>query len=586
MIGLIATTANGRRNAAHLAEVWPSARLFEDGPKNSLRRAWSECDGIVLFLAVGAAVRLVAPLLSDKRRDPGVVCVDDAGRFAVALTGGHRETGGANALASRVADALGAEPVVTTASDALNVPALDSFGADLGFQIEESSDIAAVGAAMVSGERVNFVSDHRWPLGPLPTNVERTDEPEPPMIFVTDRFLEAPRPSVVYRPPSLILGVGCSRGVESEEIMSLVRLSLEGAGLSGKSVAALASVEAKRDEAGLLEAARMLGVPVRFHPAAALAEMKVPNPSEVVERAVGTSSVAEAAVMAEGAELVVEKRKSAMATVAVGRLPVRGRLFLVGLGPGDGSLIPPLARNALTRSGLIVGLEQYVDRVRHLLRSGARTSTPPLGEEVERAKLALDEARAGGSVALVSSGDAGVYAMASPALELAGDDMDVVMVPGITAAQSAASLLGSPLGHDHASISLSDLLTPWTVIEARLDAAASGDFVIALYNPRSKGRDWQLGKAREILLHHRSPETPVGIVREAYRPSQSVALTDLGSLRPESVDMLTTVIVGSSSTETRAGRMVTPRGYEARERERASSLAPDSPLAGDGSILP
>jgi cobalt-precorrin 5A hydrolase/precorrin-3B C17-methyltransferase len=158
MIGLIATTANGRRNAAHLAEVWPSARLFEDGPKNSLRRAWSECDGIVLFLAVGAAVRLVAPLLSDKRRDPGVVCVDDAGRFAVALTGGHRETGGANALASRVADALGAEPVVTTASDALNVPALDSFGADLGFQIEESSDIAAVGAAMVSGERVNFVS--------------------------------------------------------------------------------------------------------------------------------------------------------------------------------------------------------------------------------------------------------------------------------------------------------------------------------------------------------------------------------------------------------------------------------------------
>ncbi|MGI8909806.1 MAG: precorrin-3B C(17)-methyltransferase [Rubrobacteraceae bacterium] len=562
MIGLVAATANGRRNAAHLAEAWPDTRLYEDGPKDSLRRAWTECDGIVLFLAAGAAVRLIAPLLADKRGDPGVVCVDDAGRFAVALTGGHRKVGGANTLAWRVGDALGAEPVVTTASDALNAPALDSLGADLGFEVEENSDLAAVGAAMVSGERVSLISDHRWPFGPLPENVERTNEPKPPMILVTDRLLDAPRPSVVYRPPSLVVGVGCSRGAESGEILALVRSSLEEAGLSGKSVGALASVEAKSDEAGLLEAARTLGAPARFHPAAALAAMEVPNPSEVVERAVGTPSVAEAAVMVEGAELVAEKRKSAMATVAVGRLPVRGRLFLVGLGPGDGALIPPLARDALAHSELVVGLEQYVDRVRHLLRPGTRTSTPPLGEEVERARLALDEARAGGSVALVSSGDAGVYAMASPALELAGDDVDVMMVPGITAAQAAASLLGSPLGHDHASISLSDLLTPWTVIEDRLEAAAIGDFVIALYNPRSKGRDWQLGKARETLLQHRSPDTPVGIVREAYRPGQSVTLTDLGSLRPESVDMLTTVIVGSSRTEARAGRMVTPRGYE------------------------
>jgi cobalt-precorrin 5A hydrolase / precorrin-3B C17-methyltransferase len=250
-----------------------------------------------------------------------------------------------------------------------------------------------------------------------------------------------------------------------------------------------------------------------------------------------------------------------MATVAVGRLPARGRLFLVGLGPGDGALIPPLARDALAASELVVGLEQYVQRIRHLLRPGTRLSTPPLGSEVERAKAALAEAQAGGSVALVSSGDAGVYAMASPALELAGGDVDVAVVPGITAAQAAASLLGSPLGHDHCSISLSDLLTPWEIIQERVRAAAEADFVLSLYNPRSKGRDWQLGKVREILLDHRSPGTPVGVVREAFREGQSVLLTDLGSLRPESVDMLTTVIVGNSRTEVRAGRMVTPRGY-------------------------
>jgi len=562
VIGLVAATANGRRNATHLAEAWPDVRLYEGGPKEALRQAWMECDGIVAFLAVGAAVRLVAPLLVDKRSDPGVVCVDDAGRFAVALTGGHRETGGANTLAGRVADALGAEPIITTASDTLNVPALDSLGADLGFDIEEGSDLASVGAAMVSGERVNLVSDYRWPIGPLPENVGSTDEMAAPMILISDRTTNVPHPSVVYRPSSLIVGVGCSRGAECREILKFVRSSLSEAGLSEKSIAALASVDAKSDEAGLLEAALALNVPMRFHPAATLAEMGVPNPSEVVERAVGTPSVAEAAVVAEGADLIAEKRKSAMATVAVGRLPVRGRLFVVGLGPGDEALIPSLARDALARSELIVGLDQYVDRVRHLLRPGTQISTPPLGEEIKRAKLALDEARAGGSVALVSSGDAGVYAMASPALELAEDDVDVISIPGITASQASASLLGSPLGHDHASISLSDLLTPWAVIEARLEAAAAGDFVLTLYNPRSKGRDWQLGKAQEILLRHRPPETPVGVVREAYRPKQSVSITYLASMNPDDVDMLTTVIVGSSRTVVRAGRMVTPRGYE------------------------
>jgi cobalt-precorrin 5A hydrolase/precorrin-3B C17-methyltransferase len=208
-----------------------------------------------------------------------------------------------------------------------------------------------------------------------------------------------------------------------------------------------------------------------------------------------------------------------------------------------------------------VGLGQYVERIRHLLRPGTRVFTLPLGDEVARAEKALAEARAGGSVALVSSGDVGVYAMASPALELAGEDVEVVVVPGVTAAQAASSLLGSPLGHDHCSMSLSDLHTPWEVIENRARAAALGDFVVSVYNPRSKGRDWQLGKVREILLEHRPPDTPVGIVKNAYREEQEVLLADLASLRPEDVDMLTVVVVGNSQTRLVAGRMVTPRGY-------------------------
>ncbi|MBA2443477.1 MAG: precorrin-3B C(17)-methyltransferase [Rubrobacter sp.] len=562
MIGLVHATANGRRRAEHLAAVWQEAHLYEESAKTSLHRAWTECDGIVLFLATGAAVRLIAPLLRDKHEDPGVVTVDDAGRFAVVLAGGHE--GGANALADRVAASLGAEAVVTTASDALGVPALDSFGRDLGLRLEKGGDVAAVSAALVSGETVRLAADRRWPFGPLPENLVLAEgREEGPAIVVSDRLLKPPRPSIVYRPPSLVAGVGCSRGAAPDEILGLLRGSLEEAGLSLESVSALASVDVKADEAGLLLAAEELGVPLRLYPAEELAAREVPNPSPVVEEAVGTPSVSEAAVLLSGGELVVEKRKSANATVAVGRLPVRGKLSLVSLGPGEEGLLPPQAREALAAAELVVGLDQYVDRVRHLLRPGTRVLMPPLGDEIERARLVIDEARAGGSAALVSSGDVGVYAMASPALELLGDadDVEVSVVPGVTAAQAAASLLGSPLGHDHCSISLSDLLTPWEVIERRVRAAALGDFVVSLYNPRSRGRDWQLGKVRGMLLEHRSPENPVGIVTDAYRPTQRVALTDLGSLRVEDVDMLTVVVVGNSQTWVTGGRMVTPRGY-------------------------
>ncbi|MDQ4002612.1 MAG: precorrin-3B C(17)-methyltransferase [Actinomycetota bacterium] len=565
MIGLIAATENGRRRAAHLAEAWKDTRLYEGKPREAVRRAWDECDALILFLATGAAVRLLSPLLEDKRRDPGVVCVDDAGKFAVALAGGH--AGNANGLAHRVADALGTTPIITTASDVLDMLSLDSLGEGLGLEIEEGSDLAAVGAALVSGEKVRLVSERRWPVGPLPENVVRVEPPvfadelEGPLILISDELLDAPPASVVYRPPSLVVGVGCSRGTGAEEILALLRNTLREGGLSLKSVAFLASVEAKYDEAGLREAADSLGVPLRFYVAEELAQAKVPNPSPVVAGAVGTPSVAEAAVLTSGAELLLEKRKTANATAAIGRLPARGRLVLVSLGPGDDALIPPLARDALATSELVVGLGQYVERIRHLLRPGTRVLALPLGDEVVRAEKALAEVRDGGSVALVSSGDVGVYAMASPALELAGDNVEVIVVPGVTAAQAAASLLGSPLGHDHCSISLSDLLTPWEVIENRVRAAALGDFVVILYNPRSRGRDWQLGNVCEILLEHRPPDTPVGVVKDAYRPTQSVTLTDLASLRPEEVDMLTVVIVGNSQTKLVAGRMVTPRGY-------------------------
>ncbi len=401
----------------------------------------------------------------------------------------------------------------------------------------------------------------------MPASVVSADQASAPCLLITDRLVDPPRPAVVYRPPSLVVGVGCSSGAAAAEILELVDRALEEATVVAASVAGMASVDAKRDESGLARAARERGWPLTFHPAERLAAVPVPNPSAAVARAVGTASVAEAAALVDAAELVVPKRKSARATVAVARVRPRGRLYLVGTGPGDPDLVPPRARAALARCELVVGLDRYVDRVRQLLRPGTRVEVSTIGGELERARLALAEARSGAAVALVSGGDAGVYGMASPALAEATPDVEVIAVPGVTAALAAAALLGAPLGHDHCAISLSDLLTPWAVIGDRLEAAARGDFVISLYNPRSAGRGWQLEEARRLLLRHRGPETPVGLVTDAYRPGQRVELTTLGRLDGTSAGMTTTVVIGSSQTRMVAGRMVTPRGY---------------PLHGDG----
>ncbi|WP_435613058.1 precorrin-3B C(17)-methyltransferase [Streptomyces sp. bgisy159] len=557
MIGLISATAAGEAARDRLAAAWPERTRVYDGPvADAVRRAFGECEQLVCFLATGAVVRLVAPLLADKASDPGVVCVDEAARFAVPLLGGHG--GGANALAGEVGEVLGARPVVTTATDAVGLPGLDTLG------LPYEGDVAGVTRALLDGEPVALNAEVAWPLPPLPFT-GRGDR----RVRVTDRAGEPADGEVLLRPPTLVVGVGASRGAPVAEVLDLIEGTLREAGLSPRSVAELATVDAKSEEPGIVGAAARLGVPVVTYPAEELAAVEVPNPSAAPLAAVGTPSVAEAAALAGGGELLVPKRKSAarpaMATCAVVRRPGRGRLAVVGLGPGARDLLTPRAKAELRRASVLVGLDQYVDQIRDLLRPGTRILESGLGAEEERARTAVAEAREGRAVALIGSGDAGVYAMASPALAEASDDIDVVGVPGVTAALAAGAILGAPLGHDHVSISLSDLHTPWEVIERRVRAAAEADLVVTFYNPRSRGRDWQLPKALAILAGHRAPATPVGVVRNASRADESSRVTTLGALDPATVDMMTVVTVGNTATRIIAGRMVTPRGYRWQE---------------------
>lgn len=519
---------------------------------------WAQVDGFVIIAATGIAVRAIARHLYAKATDPAVVCVDDAGRHVVALTGGH--AGGANDLARQVAALLDATAVVSTATDLAGLPALDRLP---GFHAV--GDVAAVTRRWLDGSAPRVA----WDAGLEGYPVPFTGGDGEGLVTVTDAAQPPAAGQVHLRPSSLVLGAGASTGASADGLFSLATARLGQAGLDPACVSAVATADIKATEPAITELATRLGVPLSTYPVAVLAEVPVPHPSTAVAATVGTPSVAEAAaLLAAGPDAALVSAKAVSAgrdsTLAVARRrrPV-GHLAVVGLGPGRAALRTPDADAAVRHAQTVIGYDPYVDQAADLLHPGQTVIRSPIGAETERTRSALQRAAAGQTVALVCSGDPGVYAMASLACELAPEcgDPPVTVIPGVTAALAGAAILGAPLGHDHASISLSDLLTPWEIIARRIDTAAAGDFVVSLYNPRSQRRRSQLPEALARLAAHRPPATPAAVLTDIGRSGQDVRRTTLGELDPDSVGMLSLVVIGSSQTRWIGDRMVTPRGY-------------------------
>jgi len=570
--------------------------------RDALASAFGRYRALVLVMPLGAAIRLFAPLLRDKQSDPAVVVLDEVGVQAISALSGH--LGGGNDLARQVAAAVGAQSVITTASDLLGLPALDLLGQAWGWTIEDASGLTRASAALVNGEPIGVyqdASEEAW-WTEAPANLIRYGSlaglseadvaarlvisdrvtPRSDVERVSERFGSVP--TVVYRPKTLVVGLGCVRGATADELEELVRATLGQHGLALGSVREVATIDRKADEVGMSELAERHGWPVRYFTAEELAEAGAPSGvSEEALRAVGAPGVCEPAALraADATTLLVPKTKTARATVAVARVGAAGpggragALTIVGLGPGAPEDLTERGRRALEGAEAIVGYHGYLDQIRPWLGAKAYHGSP-IGVEVERCRLAISLARSGRRVALVSSGDAGIYGMAGLVFELLGADgaaaeaEQVTVIPGVSAAQAAAALLGAPLMSDFVALSLSDLLIPWVTIERRLEAAGHGDFVVALYNPASSRRRQQLARAQEILLRHRPAETPVGIVRNASRAGQTVTLTDLGHLLNQPIDMLTVVLIGNRATVRIGDRLVTRRGYDPGQPREAT----------------
>jgi len=548
-------------------------QVFDDVCE-TLQNLFTENTPIVAIASSGIIIRALAKNLNNKRSEPPVISLSPDGAFVVPLLGGHV---GANRLAKDIASITQGFAALTTAGESALGLALDE--PPCGWTVQNPEQAKSVTSKMLAGEQLGLRVDSGnvdWLSGfGLGQDV-----------WVTHKDIATDLGSLILHPPTLSLGVGCERDCDAAELKLLVEETLAKENLSIKSIACVSSIDVKSDETAVLALAEHLNVPARFFSADQLQDQatRLKNPSDVVKAEVGCAGVCEGAALASvgvAGSLLVEKQKSKRATCAVGLSPIdidsttigkgRGRLYVVGIGPGCDRWRTPEVTRILSTVTDVVGYGFYLDLVADLIKNKEH-HTSNLAQEEARVRHALELAAQGKDVALISSGDVGIYAMATLAFELLQREnradwnrLYIQVEPGISAFQAAAARVGAPVGHDFCLISLSDLLTPWAVIERRLKAAAEGGFVVSFYNPVSKRRRTQLNDARDILLQHRSPDTPVVLARQLGRDDENIRIVTLGELTSDMADMLTLVMVGGEDTRIiERGQntwVYTPRGY-------------------------
>ena len=512
----------------------------------NLRQLYQQGTPIIALCAAGIVIRTLAPLLLEKGAEPAVLAVAEDGSAVVPLLGG---LSGVNLLAREIAAGLGVAPAITTSGELrfgtclLNPPSGYALG-DLELGKRFVSDLLA-------GESVRIEGAAPWlAQAQLPENQQARLA-----IHVGCAEREPAANELLIYPRSVLVAVSAS----VVELAPAIRAALHEAKIAVQSVACLLAADTEMASPRLREAALELGVPLRFAAAAS-------NVSELGQHAV--PQLLPPLYVGDGIAISIAHQP--LDPLQIGR--PRGRLAVIGLGPGAAELMVPAVKAELARANDVLGYETYV-RMAGPFRSDQVLHCTDNREEMQRARHAFELAAQGRSVVVVSSGDPGVFAMAAAVLEALHESnesswhsVDLEILPGVSASLATAAQAGAPLGHDFCVLSLSDNLKPWEIIEKRLDLASQADLALAFYNPISRSRPWQLGRALEIVAQHRTPETPVVLGRDIGRPGQTLRVTTLGALTPEQVDMRTMVLIGSSTTcmfpRASGGEWVyTPRWY-------------------------
>ena len=555
-------------------------------PRQILREKWEKLELIIFVGSVGASIRLINSLLSSKDKDPGVIVIDKKGSKIIPIIGAHQSN--IQNIAFQICNLFGGEIIETNNSIDQNYLNIDSFGNQWGWKrsgdikdwsklVIKQSNNKEIFCSQLSGNNLWKTSE----VGNTITQLSDKDYEKKKSIFHISIFDNHKN---TWHPPTLWIGLGCERNTSKELIEDSLQSFLATNNLSPLSIAGFATVDLKKDEKAILEISKEKNLPIKFFTSEELSSINTPNPSNVVLNEIGTPSVAEAACMiaaGQGSKLLKEKKifksidssKSTFGavTIAVSESknqysPLTGEIHVVGSGPGDISYLTNDARKALSKCSIWIGYKMYLDLIKPLKRKDQVMIESNLTEEKERCEKAIKLAEEGIKVALISSGDAGFYGMAGLLLELiqkVHKDFrpSFEVHPGISSMQLAAALGGAPLMNDFCSISLSDKLTPWESIEKRIAGALLGDFVIAIFNPQSLERNWQLKRAIELCLGYRPGNTPVLVGRQVGRENQSKSFFSLDSMPLQDIDMLSIIIIGNSKTTLVDEIFLTPRGY-------------------------
>ncbi len=512
---------------------------------DTIRALYEEGRPVVALCAAGIVIRALAPLLQNKRIEPPVLVIAEDGSAVVPLLGG---LSGVNDMARTIAAALEIAPAITTSGEL-------RFGINLLHPPAEltlaNPDAAkAFTSDLLAGAKLRLNGRSRW----LQTSkLPFADDGRLTVSITPEKRTPLPD-ELIYHPQVVAVAID----QPTDDLAEAMTRAFDETGLARSSLALLLAHERHCAVQQIHEAAGALGAELRFVPSAdtalSLAHLSVEQPLRLIE----------------AGGLVLAVAPAPADVLRIGRK--RGKLVVVGLGPGSRDLMTPAVQRELEQAEDILGYETYV-RMAGPFHAGQTVHMTDNREEMQRARHAFELAASGRTVAMVSSGDPGVFAMAAAVVEAlhetdnpAWHGVELVIQPGISAAMAAASRSGAPLGHDFCILSLSDNLKPWDVIEKRLTLAAEADLAMAFYNPISKARPHQLGRALEILRQHRAPQTPVVLGRDIGRPAETMRVTTLGQLTPDDVDMRTVVIVGSSHTQrfdraTGGEWVYTPRWY-------------------------
>jgi cobalt-precorrin 5A hydrolase / precorrin-3B C17-methyltransferase len=523
---------------------------------DTLRELFTQNIPIIGICAAGILIRTLAPLLNNKWHEPPVLAVAEDGSAVVPLLGGLH---GVNDLARMIAEVLKVSPAITTTGDIRFRTTLLS--PPSGYHLANPDNGKKFISDLLSGATVTIEGEAPWLQASkltITTDGQLT-------IKVTEKEIVSTENCLVYHPQTIVIGLDSSISKNPQDAIALVQKKLTKNELSPTAIAGVFVLDTDASHPGINSIAQAFKVPLRLFDRDQL------NINKNIAEALVLQAVGET-----GRLIVLDS----LIAIAVADLPIdvdligkaRGKLAIVGTGPGGESWMSPEVKEALQTSTDWVGYKTYLDLVEPQRKNQKRHESDNR-VEIERAKAALELAATGRSVAVVSSGDPGIFAMAAAVFEVLEQEnkpewqsIEIQVCPGISAMQAAAAAVGAPLGHDFCAISLSDILKPWWIIEERIAAAAKADFAIAFYNPGSKQRTWQLEKAREILLRWRSPQTTIILARNLGRLGQSIEVKTLDQLTKEDVNMQTIVLVGSSQTRTLLRKdgnfwVYTPRQY-------------------------